>query len=105
MVGLSSDAPNVMVGKDSGVGVLLCEKLGHFIRHDTCELHASANLLKTIEMVWPMQMNIPSVTQFCYLSWYILNSDWDLFKSILKLEILREEGQNEIHTVIDRIEG
>ncbi len=78
-MGFSSDAPVTMVGVRGGVGALLMERAG-FVRHDTCEFHASARLLAVINSVWPPQMNVPSVSQYVYLLWYILNDDWELFR-------------------------
>ena len=78
-VGFSSDAPATMVGAQGGVGALMMDKAG-FVRHDTCEFHASARLLAIIDALWPAQMNVPSVSQFVYLLWYILNDDWELFR-------------------------
>jgi hypothetical protein len=34
-------------------------------------------------------MNIPSVSQFCYLAWYILNDDWPLYHGRI-LEYIKE---------------
>lgn len=78
-VGFSSDAPATMVGAQGGVGALMMDKAG-FVRHDTCEFHASARLLAIIDALWPAQMNVPSVSQFVYLLWYILNDDWALYR-------------------------
>jgi hypothetical protein len=74
--GMSSDAPVTMVGKFNGVGELLSANLERFLRHDTCEHHASACVARVVENMWPPQMNVPSVTQFCYLAWYLLNDNW-----------------------------
>jgi hypothetical protein len=68
-----------MVGIHEGVGALVMDRLG-FIRHDTCEHHANARALSILDKVWPAQMNIPSVSQFVYLAWYILNDDWVLYR-------------------------
>jgi len=59
-VGIASDAPPTMIGGIGGVGTLLMDKAGMFLRHDTCEFHASARLLAIIDLLWPPQMNIPS---------------------------------------------
>ena len=96
LVGLVTDAPNVMVGKDNGLGVLLSNHLDRFVYHHTCELHALANLLKSLQVVWPAQMNIPSVVQFGYLTWYILNSFWKYFKGKMKAMIMTSYEQNNV---------
>jgi len=77
--GFGSDAPATMVGSLNGVGAHVMAKVG-YVRHDTCEFHASARVLAILEKVFPGQMNVPSTTQFWYLAWYILNSDWKLFR-------------------------
>lgn len=75
--GFGSDAPSTMVGSINGVAAQVMAKVG-YVRHDTCEFHASARVLAILEKVFPGQMNVPSTTQFWYLAWYILNSDWKL---------------------------
>lgn len=77
--GFGSDAPATMVGPLNGVAAHVMAKVG-YVRHDTCEFHASARVLAILEKVFPGQMNNPSTTQFWYLAWYILNSDWKLFR-------------------------
>jgi hypothetical protein len=56
LVGIASDAPPTMIGGIGGVGTLLMEKAGMFVRHDTCEFHASARLLAVIDSLWPPQI-------------------------------------------------
>jgi hypothetical protein len=77
--GFGSDAPATMVGSLNGVAAHVMAQVG-YVRHDTCEFHASARVLAILEKVFPGQMNVPSTTQFWYLAWYILNSDWKLFR-------------------------
>ena len=92
-VGLSSDAPATMVGKRNGVGQLLSEKFERFIRHDTCEHHASACVARVVENMWPAQMNVPSVTQFCYLAWYLINDDWPRVRMLIHKQLGVEEAE------------
>lgn len=98
--GMSSDAPAVMVGKDGGVGVLVMEKKG-FCRHDLCEHHASGRLLAILEKVFPPRMNIASPTQFWYLAWYILNSDWNVFRG----RIVKYLNENPAQALLERFPG
>lgn len=102
-VGFSSDAPKAMVGEHGGVGVLLMEKAG-FVRHDTCEFHASARLLAVIDSLWPPQMNIPSVSQFVYLLWYILNDDWALYRGRI-VKFLKENNSGSAKTLLSHFGG
>lgn len=81
--GISSDGPNVMVGIRGGVGIKLSEKFHKYIRHDRCEHHASACVLRVLESVWPAQLGVESVTQLGYLCWYILNEDWDMYRAYM----------------------
>jgi hypothetical protein len=105
LVGLVTDAPNVMIGKDNGLGVLLCKEMEVFIYHHTCELHALANLLKSLQVVWPAQMNVASVVQFGYLCWYILNSFWKYFKGKMKGMIKELFEENKVKEMINRFDG
>jgi len=41
------------------------------------------SVLAILEKVFPGQMNVPSTTQFWYLAWSILNSDWKLFRGCI----------------------
>jgi len=91
--GLSSDAPATMVGKSNGVGELLCRKFGRFIRHDTCEHHASACVARVIENLFPAQINVLSVTQFCFLAWYLLNTDWMKMRMIMHVQLGKSAEQ------------
>jgi hypothetical protein len=79
--GISTDNTNAMSGRDAGVGALLQNELGRFVRHDTCELHASASVIRVFETIWPAAINRCCVTQFIYVAWYILNSDWALCRA------------------------
>jgi hypothetical protein len=102
-VGFSSDAPVTMVGVHGGLGTLMMQKAG-FVRHDTCEFHASARLLAVIDGVWPAQMNVPSVTQFVYLLWYILNDDWPLYRGRIVKFLAENEGDGAL-ALIGRFNG
>jgi hypothetical protein len=87
LMGISTDGPNVMIGHANGTGAILNRMLDRFIRHDVCELHASATLLRVLERTFPAHMNVRSVSQFSYCAWYILNSDWKLFQSLMVSEL------------------
>jgi hypothetical protein len=91
--GMSSDAPVTMVGKFNGVGELLSANLERFLRHDTCEHHASACVARVVENMWPPQMNVPSVTQFCYLAWYLLNDNWTKARVLMIDELNKPEAE------------
>lgn len=54
--GFGSDAPATMVGALNGVAAHVMAKVG-YVRHDTCEFHASARVLAILEKVFPGQMN------------------------------------------------
>jgi hypothetical protein len=82
-VGFCTDGPNVMVGAETGVGVRVVEALGVFVRHDICELHASASVARVLESIWPPRVHVCSVTQFVYLGWYLCNWDWELLRAHL----------------------
>ena len=81
--GLSTDAASAMVGVRAGLSVQLGDLVGHVMRHDTCEFHASARILACLDSLWPPVMNVPSVTQFVYVTWYLLNDDWELYRGRL----------------------
>ena len=85
--GFSSDAPAVMVGSENGVGERLCGSLKRFIRHDTCEHHASACVARVVERIWPARMNEPSVTQFVFVAWYLLNHNWTASRAIMSKQL------------------
>lgn len=101
--GFSSDAPTTMVGLHGGVGALLMEHTG-FVRHDTCEFHASARLLAIIDSLWPPQMNVPSVSQFVYLLWYILNDDWELYRGRI-VRFLNGARDLQLNALLSRFDG
>jgi hypothetical protein len=103
LMGVGTDAPSVMVGEESGFGVLLSERLRRFIRHDTCEKHGSASVLRVVEALWPAQMNVPGVCQLAYLCWYILNSDWARFKGLMikELEQPRRDMDDDVIAMIE----
>jgi hypothetical protein len=102
-VGFSTDAPATMIGVHGGVGALLMEKAG-FVRHDTCEFHASARVIAIIGRMWPAQMNVPSVSQFVYLLWYILNDDWAMYRGRIII-FLSESSSVEALALIGRFDG
>ncbi len=104
LVGITTDAPSVMVGKYNGVGERLCEKFGRFIRHDMCEHHALASVLRVLDSIWPAQMNVPSVTQFCYLAWYIMNYDWERVRGLMVTHLKKEEEDLD-DDVIEMLKG
>lgn len=81
--GIATDNTASMSGARGGVGVLLQQKLERFVRHDTCELHASASVIRVIENVWPSVKSRPSVTQFSFLTWYLFNCDWSLCRGYI----------------------
>jgi hypothetical protein len=91
--GLSSDAAATMVGRENGVGAILCREFGRFIRHDTCGHHASACLARVVEHMFPAQMNVPSVTQFCYLAWYLMNYDWPQVRALMHAQLRKCENE------------
>jgi len=102
--GFSTDAPNVMVGNDGGLGTLVLEQYPS-ARHDTCEHHASARLLAVLDSIWPPVMNVPSVSQFLYLTWYILNEDWDLHRARM-LQFLDQPGPpSDVKAVVSRFKS
>lgn len=102
--GFSTDAPNVMVGDDGGLGALVLEQYPS-ARHDTCEHHASARLLAVLDSIWPPVMNVPSVSQFLYLTWYILNEDWDLHRARM-LQFLDLPGpRSDVQAVLARFKS
>lgn len=103
-LGISSDAPNVMVGVHGGVGVLLSQHYGRYIRHDRCHHHASACVLRVLESMWPAQMNVESVTQLSYLCWYILNVDWDTYEKFL-IDAMKDDKDEAIQEMLGRFEG
>lgn len=103
-LGISSDAPNVMVGAHAGVGVLLSQHYGRYIRHDRCHHHASACVLRVLESMWPAQMNVESVTQLSYLCWYILNMDWDTYEKFI-MDAMKDEKDEAIQDMLCRFEG
>ncbi len=102
-VGFSSDAPATMVGAQNGVAALLMDKAG-FVRHDTCEFHASARLLAIIDALWPAQMNVPSVSQFVYLLWYILNDDWPVYRGRM-IRFLSTDTSASAMSLLSRFSG
>ena len=104
LAGITTDAPVVMVGRYTGVGERLCEKFGRFIRHDTCEHHALASVLRVLDTIWPAQMNVPSVTQFCYLAWYIMNCDWERVRGLMVTHLQKEEKDLD-DDVIEMLKG
>lgn len=87
-------------GEMSGVAARIMEKYG-LVRFDTCEFHASGRVLAVIDKVFPPQMNIPSVNQFIFLAWYILNSDWALFRG----RIIKYLNGRPSDALLDRFEG
>jgi len=91
--GIATDNTNCMSGHNGGVGALLQEKLGRFVRHDTCELHASASVIRVIESVWPPTKGRLSVTQFIYLAWYLLNLDWKMCRTYME-ELLKADRES-----------
>ena len=99
--GFTTDAPNVMVGERGGLGALVAESFPSS-RHDTCEHHASARLLAVLDSLWPPVMNVPSVSQFLYITWYILNNDWALHRARI-LKFLNLPGPSaDVKAVLDR---
>jgi hypothetical protein len=102
-VGLSTDGPATMVGVRAGVGALLMETAG-FVRHDTCEFHASARVIAIFGRIWPAQINVPSVSQFVYLLWYILNDDWTVYRGRIK-KFLKESCTADALRLLDRFSG
>jgi hypothetical protein len=101
--GVSTDAPATMVGDENGFGAVLSSRLERWIRHDLCEKHGAASVLRVLEAVWPAQMNVPGVCQLVFLAWYILNSDWDRFRTLMALELLkdRDEMDDDVVKMID----
>lgn len=101
--GVSTDAPATMVGDENGFGALLSSRLERWIRHDLCEKHGAASVLRVLEAVWPAQINVPGVCQLVFLAWYILNSDWDRFRTLMALELLkdRDEMDDDVVKMID----
>ncbi len=91
--GLSSDAPATMVGIHAGVGELVSRALGRFLRHDTCEHHASACVARVLENIWPPQINVPSVTQLAFLAWYLVNDNWARARSIMLEQLRKPEAE------------
>ena len=75
------------------MGELLSANLERFLRHDTCEHHASACVARVVENMWPPQMNVPSVTQFCYLAWYLLNDNWAKARVLMLDELDKPEAE------------
>lgn len=104
-LGFSSDAPNVMVGVHDGVGVLLSRHFGRYIRHDRCEHHASACVLRVLETIWPAQMNVESVTQLGYLCWYILNEDWEMYQAYMIRAIDAEPAHPSVVQMLQKFGG
>lgn len=102
LLAIGTDAPSVMVGEEAGFGVLLCKEYEKFIRHDTCEKHGAASVLRVLEAIWPAQMNVPGVCQVSFLCWYILNSDWAYYKGLMITELRKKEAQMD-DDVIDMI--
>jgi hypothetical protein len=98
--GFSSDAPATMAGEISGVAARVIEKYG-LVRFDTCEFHASGRVLAVIEKVFPAQMNVASVNQFIFLAWYILNSDWSMFRGMIIQYITDKPSQ----ILLNRFQG
>jgi Ulp1 protease family, C-terminal catalytic domain len=99
-LGIATDNPSTMSGRIGGLGVLVSQECERFIRHDLCEKHASANLIKVLDDIWPACMGVPSVGQMIYISWYILNSDWELFKAELERVIDSCEEEDEIGEMV-----
>ncbi len=101
--GIATDGVVTMVGQHNGVGVKLCERFSRFVRHDTCEHHAAALVLKSLEIVWPAQMNKASVTQFCYLAWYILNDNWPLARQTMHKILTSDEIPERITEMLEKM--
>lgn len=95
--GFSTDAPNVMTGAVGGIAERFPQT-----RHDTCEHHASARLLSVLDSLWPPVMNIPSVSQFLYISWYILNDDWDLHRGRILSFLNFPATRDDVKAVLSR---
>lgn len=98
--GFSSDGAASMVGTYNGLGALMMQE--RRIRHDTCEHYASARLLAVLDSLWPPVMNVPSVSQFLYMTWYILNSDWNLYRGRIIQYLKKEPRSKSLRALLRR---
>jgi len=85
VAGICVDSAAANVGKRGGLGALLQNERGTFIRCDRCERHGLETVARVVEWMWPPVINEPSCTQFIYVCWYVLNDDWPLFRAIMLL--------------------
>jgi hypothetical protein len=82
--------------------VKLCEAFHRYIRHDTCEFHGSASILRVLEFIFPSQMNVASILQFGFLAWYLLNDDWEIHKAVMLKELRKEELDATVRQMVIR---
>lgn len=102
--GITTDGEPTMVGAQNGVGVLL-HVLHPGIRHDTCEHHALARLMAVLYEVFPACMNVLSVTQFLFITWYILNDDWEMYKGRMIKFLNFDSRRADVRAVLGRFAG
>jgi hypothetical protein len=60
-----------------------------------------------IENMFPAQMNVVSVTQYGFLAWYLLNSNWGLVRSLMvvQLQKRRVEMDDGVAAMLEREPG
>lgn len=77
---IGSDGANVMIGQEAGLGRLVEQEQRSIVLQDSCEKHFYALLLSYpfSKVFRRAMMNVPSLNQFLYLTWYLENEAWDL---------------------------
>jgi hypothetical protein len=102
---LAVDGPPTNMGIHTGVGVRLSKLFGRHIVIHSCWHHADALVLKVLAELWPRQMNVPSPTQWGYLTWYIINHGWEDFRAMLIQYYQSIDEGSDLAHVFDQFKG